>query len=104
MAVDALSGTQCQEVELDQSPHKQTENLEVEDVVSADTNNAAHNFQSYRTSSNVFRTDVVGVVDQDELYKKRKNADSALQKLQTSRTGNRSQHGAKSQLEVISLD
>ena len=74
---DALSGTQCQEVELDRRSNKQTENLEVEDVVSADTNNAAHNFQSYRTSSNVFRGDGA-VVGQDELYKNRMNAESAL--------------------------
>ena len=77
MATETLSGTQVQEVELDRRSNKQTENLEVEDVVSADTNNQAHNFQSYRTSSNVFQGDRA-VVGQDELYKNRSNAESAI--------------------------
>lgn len=68
-----MSGT-CQEVELDRSPTIISEAVhEVEDVVSADTNNAAHNLASYRTGSNVLMDDT-----QDGLYNGRIKADSAL--------------------------
>ena len=73
-------------MELEHSPDKQSdeENLEVEDVVSASTNNAAHNFQSYRTSSNVFRTTGVdGVVELDGPKQNRVKADSALRHAST---------------------
>ena len=106
-AADALSGT-GQEIELERRSLKQSENMEVEDVVSADTNNAPHNFSGCRTSSGAFmgNTDLKPV-DQEEICKGRMNADSALQQYPAaagaqskSKTGNRSQN-AKSSLAVM---
>lgn len=106
---DAVSGT-AHEVDLEQQTKQLSETIEVEDIVSADTNNRQTEqiFQSFRTNSNGLRnntetTPLNRTNNATKIYKNRFNTNSALQETDNNAAeldGNRS-HNARSSFAMM---